>query len=121
MLWFVLSLLLAAPADDETKEKVQKLITELKNEKSPLAWTAAQDLGALGAEAKEAIPALREALNAKSVETRCHAAAALLLIDPGQAERAFPVLRDVFKDPKQTLVHMTLLDPLGQKLEPATK
>src|SRR5262245_40644227 len=121
MLWFMLSLLLTAPPDDEPKSKVEKLIADLKKENNAFAWTAAQELGSMGAEAKEAIPALRQALKAKSVETRGHAAAALLLIDPAEAERAFPVLREVFKDRDQGLAHMTLLEPLGQRLEPSTK
>src|SRR5437763_13634002 len=105
MLWIVISLLAAAPADDDTRMKIRKLIDELKDEKSAQNWTAAQGLGELGPDAKEAIPALREALKAKSVMARGHAAAALLLIDQAEAERAFPVLREIFKDPKETFAH----------------
>jgi HEAT repeat protein len=121
MSWFLLGLLLVAQAEDEPKSKVEKLIAELKKDNNPFAWTSAQELGSMRMEAKEAIPALRQALKAKSADTRGHAAAALLLIDPAEAGRAFPVLFEVFKDREQGLVHMTLLEPLGQRLEPSTK
>src|SRR3954469_24281325 len=121
MLWIVIRLLAADPADADTRMKVRKLRDELKDEKSAQNWTAAQDLGTLGPDAKEAIPALREALKAKSVETRGHAAAALLLIDPAEAGRAWPVLREVFKDRTHLFLHLGLIEPLGQKLKPATK
>src|SRR5947209_13427341 len=86
-----------------------------------MGWTAAQGLGELGPDAKEALPILRDALKSKSSMARGHAAAALMLIDQAEAERAFPVLREIYKDPKETFAHLSLLDPLGRSLKPATK
>src|SRR5262245_61282400 len=111
MLWIVMGLLAVAPADDDTRMKVRKLIAELRDEKSALNWTAAQGLGELGPDARDAIPALRDALMRKSSMVRGHAAAALLLIDQAEAERAFAVLREIFKDQKDTFAHLSLLDP----------
>jgi HEAT repeat protein len=121
MLWIVIPLLAVAPPDDETRMKVRKLIAELKDEKSAVDWSAAQGLGEMGPDAKEAIPALRDALKKKSSMVRGHAAAALLLVDQAEAERAFPVLRDIFKDSKDTFAHLSLLDPVGRSLIPTAR
>src|SRR5438034_1311601 len=98
MLWILMSLLVAAPPDAETKRKVRRLIDDLKDEKSPLVVEAARKLGQYGPAAEAAIPALRLALKAKTVEVRSQAAAALLLINENEAGLAFPVLLEVFKD-----------------------
>ncbi len=62
-----------------------------------VAAEAAKMLGRLGPEAKQAVPALRQALKDESVRARVEAAAALWRIDR-QHEAAVPVLASALKD-----------------------
>lgn len=122
MLWIVLGLLVGAPPDDEdTAERVKKLVKELQGKKPEAASAAAYELGNIGPAAKEAIPALREALKSKSVELRGLAAAALLLIDQAEAARALPVIREGLKDQREASLHFQLMAMLGGKLKPSTR
>jgi HEAT repeat protein len=64
---------------------IPALIDSLKDKKNDeLRWSAAIGLGYFGEEAKEAIPALQEALRDKDARVREGAAVALSRIDPSK-------------------------------------
>jgi len=72
------------------KEIVPAMITLLKDDVWEMRRGAAWILGKLGPEAKDAVPALTEALNDSNPEVRTRAAAALKKIKGGNAESVNP-------------------------------
>jgi hypothetical protein len=118
MLYVVLSLLLPVQ-DEETTKRVEKLIKDLGSQKTAEVVSAATELAGFGPAAKAALPALRESLNAKSLEVRGHAAGALLLIDQAEAGKAMPVLREAIGEKGDPLLCLNLLNVLSNRVKPS--
>src|SRR5438132_220876 len=92
-------LLLAVPLTAAAEPtEVQGLIARLKADKEQDRADAARRLGQLGPKAKEAAPALVEALKDPLVDVRLRAAAGLARIDGKHHPQALPVLRATLKD-----------------------
>jgi HEAT repeat protein len=93
-----------------------------KTPHSPFRLRAAMALGNLGPSAKDAVPALVEALNAETAKygpLRFHAATALGQIGPDADKAVLPLL-DLLNDKNAGPVRLLAIDALG-KIGPSAK
>src|SRR5581483_1737755 len=98
---------IASIGSDATQEVVAALIPLVKDWDEDVSGDAAADFGAIGPEAKAAVPVLLEALKQKNVRVRRLSLYALSKIGTGAAEAA-PVLDDIAQNEKE--------DPLVRQL-----
>jgi HEAT repeat protein len=109
----------SAFARQDASKDVQELLVTLKSEKVSERAAAARILGEMGQAAKEAVPALQEALADSDKEVRRSAARSLG--DIGRAAKpAVPALGKALKDPDAT-VRQAAAYALGRIGDPAGK
>jgi HEAT repeat protein len=98
-----------APAAEAT---LADLLAALKTKQGPVRVAVIDQLGAKGAQAAQAVPALADLLKDKSATVRAHAADALGKIGPA-AKSAGPALAALIDDPDKT-VRLQALESLLQ-------
>jgi HEAT repeat protein len=101
-------------------EEVQELIDKLKSSDSDVRRDAAQALGKMGPQAKEAVPALVAALQDKNLFVRRYSAHTLGKIGSDAAKQAVPALTKTLDD-KRKEVAEAAAEALGQMGTSAVK
>jgi HEAT repeat protein len=102
-------------------DTISSLVTPLKQSGKESRIQLAIILGLIGPPAKDAVPALRDALRDPDSTIRLCAAQAIGLIDPAQAKNAIPIAVAILKDPdyESRRTALFLLSELGPQAKEA--